>query len=95
MNPFTAFCLYVSARVFVQFLKKVPDDQEVRTSLDFLLNAMHALKRKHPLTESFLAQLIVDMEGNGLDTSCGGPKLAFPGQVCEVVLIGRFNFCRI
>lgn len=68
MNPFMAFCLYVAARVFVQYLKKMPDDQEVSQSLEFLLAAMRAIQRKNPLTESFLVQLNMDIEGSGLDT---------------------------
>ena len=67
MNPFISFCLYVAARVFVQYLKSRPKDNQVRTSLQFLLAAMHAIKRKNPLTESFLVQLDVDLEGAGLE----------------------------
>ena len=66
MNPFISFCLYVAARVFVQYLKPRPNDSQVRSSLQFLLSAMHAIKRKNPLTESFLVQLDVDLEGAGL-----------------------------
>lgn len=67
MNPFMAFCLYVAARVFVQYVKKMPDDQEARQSLEFLLAAMRAIQRKNPLSESFLVQLKADLEGSGLD----------------------------
>lgn len=73
MNPFMAFCLYVAARVFVQYLKTTPDDQEVRQSLEFLLAAMRAIQRKNPLTESFLVQLNVDIEGSGLDVFLHNP----------------------
>ena len=66
MNPFMAFCLYVAARVFVQYLKSRKDDETVKSSLHFLLAAMQALKAKNPLTESFLVQLDVDLEGSGL-----------------------------
>ncbi|KXJ91949.1 fungal-specific transcription factor domain-containing protein [Microdochium bolleyi] len=66
MNPFISFCLYVSARVFVQYLKSRPDDSQTADSLRFLLAAMNALKRKNPLTESFLVQLDVDLEALGL-----------------------------
>jgi hypothetical protein len=66
MNPFISFCLYVAARVFVQYLKGRPDDQIISTSLEFLLSAMAALKRKNPLTESFLVQLDVDLDGRGI-----------------------------
>lgn len=67
MNPFLAFCLYVAARVFVQYLKSRKDDQTVMSALNFLLSAMQALKVKNPLTESFLVQLDVDLEGSGLN----------------------------
>lgn len=67
MNPFMAFCLYVAARVFVQYLKTVPHDHQTRTALQFLLTAMEAMKLKNPLTESFLVQLHLDIKGNGLD----------------------------
>ena len=73
MNPFMAFCLYVAARVFVQYLKKMPNDQEILQSLEFLLAAMQALQRKNPLTESFLVQLKMDIEGSGLDVSFHNP----------------------
>jgi hypothetical protein len=65
MNPFISFCLYVAARVFVQFLKSQPNDQQTEASLQFLLRAMNVIKRKNPLTESFLVQLDVDLEGLG------------------------------
>lgn len=67
MNPFLAFCLYVSARVFVQYLKARKEDAAVKSSLHFLLAAMQVLTAKNPLTESFLVQLDVDLEGSGLD----------------------------
>lgn len=76
MNPFISFCLYVSARVFVQYLKSRPEDSQTADSLRFLLSAMNALKRRNPLTESFLVQLDVDLEALGARI----PKLraAFP-----------------
>ncbi|KAI1811150.1 fungal-specific transcription factor [Poronia punctata] len=95
MNPFISFCLYVSARVFVQYLKSCPDDSQSVDSLRFLLNAMNALKKKNPLTESFLVQLDVDLEALGLRI----PKLrsAFPrstdsptpGQPCPNLHVGQ------
>ena len=66
MNPFISFCLYVAARVFIQYLKGRPEDSQTGDSLRFLLSAMNALKRKNPLTESFLVQLDVDLEGLGM-----------------------------
>ncbi|KAJ2905362.1 binuclear zinc transcription factor [Zalerion maritima] len=66
MNPFISFCLYVAARVFVQYLKSLPDDSKTIDSLRFLLSAMNAIKRRNPLTESFLVQLDVDLEALGV-----------------------------
>ncbi|EME50066.1 hypothetical protein DOTSEDRAFT_68803 [Dothistroma septosporum NZE10] len=69
MNPFISFCLYVAARVFVQYLKSRPKDAQVKSSLQFLLSALHVIKKKNPLTESFLVQLDVDLEGANLEDS--------------------------
>jgi hypothetical protein len=66
MNPFISFCVYVAARVFVQYLKTQPKDQQMNSSLQFLLQAMQALRRKNPLTESFLVQLDLDLESAGV-----------------------------
>lgn len=76
MNPFMAFCLYVAARVLVQYLKNSPDDPEIRASLEFLLTAMTALRRLNPLSESFLIQLNLDMQGNGLDVLLHNPDFS-------------------
>mgnify|MGYP004509551007 CR=1 FL=1 len=65
-NPFISFCVYVAARVFVQYLRTRPNDQQMHSSLQFLLQAMQALRRKNPLTESFLVQLDLDLEGAGI-----------------------------
>lgn len=67
MNPFMAFCVYIAARVFVQYLKSRSDDSAARSSLQFLFSALGALKHKNPLTESFLVQLDVDIEGTTID----------------------------
>lgn len=66
MNPFISFCVYVAARVFVQYLKTRPKDQQMTASLQFMLQAMQALRRKNPLTESFLVQLDLDLESAGI-----------------------------
>lgn len=60
----------------MQYLKSRPDDSQTVDSLRFLLAAMGALKRRNPLTESFLVQLDVDLEALGMRI----PKLrqAFP-----------------
>ena len=66
LNPFMSFCLYISARVFVQYLKSRPDDTSVFSSLQFVVGALNVMKAKNPLTESFLVQLDVDLEGTGI-----------------------------
>lgn len=58
-----SFCVYVAARVFVQYLQSRPDDSAARSSLQFFFSALDALKNKNPMTESFLVQLDVDIEG--------------------------------
>lgn len=72
MDPFMSFCLYIAARVFVQYLKQKPDDEQMQSSLRFLLTAMGHIKKKHPLTESFLVQLDVDLKASGIDESTLG-----------------------
>ena len=86
-----AFCLYVAARVFVQYLKKMPDDHEVRQSLEFLLAAMRAIQRKNPLSESFLVQLNMDIEGSGLDFSSHNPDYSSQYVSGRVSILGRFT----
>ena len=63
MNPFMAFCVYVAARVFIQYLKFRPNDSAARSSLQFAFSSLQALKDKNPLAESFIAQLDLDIGG--------------------------------
>lgn len=97
MNPFISFCLYVAARVFVQYLKSRPKDTQIKSSLQFLLSAMQAVKRKNPLTESFLVQLDVDLEGAGLDEASQSirkqisnklPGMPVRSEGCQVSQLG-------
>ena len=75
----------------MQFLKSRPDDGQVADSLRFLLSAMNALKRKNPLTESFVVQLDVDLEALGAKV----PKLknAFSRSNDGVSLVLLFSTC--
>ncbi|KAF1989361.1 hypothetical protein K402DRAFT_326987 [Aulographum hederae CBS 113979] len=92
MNPFISFCLYVAARVFVQYLKFRPKDQQMTSSLQFLLNSMQALKRKNPLTESFIVQLDLDLEGAGIDVGQRGVNFYKRNfQVSSILQI--FGYC--
>ena len=84
MNPFLAFSLYIAARVFVHCLKKTPDEQEISASLRFLLNAMSALKRTQPITESFLIQLNLDMQASGLGALLRNSEIS-PSLLNEMV----------
>ncbi|CAO2650444.1 Nn.00g017360.m01.CDS01 [Neocucurbitaria sp. VM-36] len=83
MNPFISFCVYVAARVFVQYLKTRPNDQQMNSSLQFLLQAMQALRRKNPLTESFLVQLDLDLESAGIPGFHQKPYLAPTTKVSQ------------
>jgi hypothetical protein len=84
MNPFISFCVYVAARVFVQYLKTRPKDQQMNSSLQFLLQAMQALRRKNPLTESFLVQLDLDLESAGIPNMQQQPYMPTTNTVGEV-----------
>lgn len=91
VNPFISFCLYVAARVFVQYLKSRPGDEQVRNSLQFLLTTMGVMKKKNPLTESFLVQLDVDLSSAGQEHSTSGrypytmrtPQVWHSSHMCE------------
>ena len=71
MNPFLSFCLYVAARVYTHAHKRQPDDELIRTHLEFLFSTMQAHRRKNNLTESFLNQLVVELEAAGLPNPLG------------------------
>ncbi|KAI9849484.1 MAG: hypothetical protein M1837_004104 [Sclerophora amabilis] len=77
VNPFIAFCLYVAARVFVQMYKIRRRDESIKSSMYFLIDAMQTLKKKNPLTESFLVQLDVDLEGSGMDYPNNNARFPF------------------
>lgn len=48
-------------------MKSRPNDENIKSSLYFMLAAMHAMKKKNQLSESFLVQLDIDLEVAGLD----------------------------
>lgn len=91
LNPFTAFCLYVAARVFIQYLKVHPSDETVLSSLRFLLSAINALKAKNPISESFIAQLDVDLEGAGLENPRNVSKFSYSLQKGVVSVYSPFH----
>jgi hypothetical protein len=78
----------------VQYLKWRPKDQTIVASLQFLGSAMLALSKRNPLTESFIAQLEVDLEGTGINlgivpttwakqSMCGDPNNKFTVPTAE------------
>ena len=77
MNVLTPFCVYVAARVFVQYLKFRPDDSAARSSLQFVFSALHLLKTKNPLAESFIFQLDLDTAGTVLSDFNQSKKACF------------------
>ncbi|KAJ5777991.1 Transcription factor [Penicillium odoratum] len=83
LNPFMSFCLYISARVFVQYIKSRPDDSAVYSSLQFVVGALNAMKSKNPLTESFLIQLDVDLEGTGIRSEISKSSTAYAQQAMQ------------
>lgn len=92
MNPFISFCLYVAARVFVQYLKFRPKDQQMISSLQFLLTAMQALKRKNPLTESFIVQLDLDLAGAGIDVGQSKPDYYTSNPIIVSIILPRYFY---
>jgi len=95
LNPFMSFCLYISARVFVQYLKSRPDDSTVHSSLQFVVSALNAMKSKNPLTESFLVQLDVDLEGTGIKAiDSSKPTVSHAASVLVSLSI-LIRFCKM
>lgn len=60
----------------MQILKNMPNDQEVLASLEFLLSVMQAMKKRNPLSETFLLQLSLEIEGAGLDVILNNPDFS-------------------
>jgi len=67
MNPFLPFCVFVATRVFIQHVKRRPNDHDTASSVHFLLSAMTVLQERNPLAASFLVQLDVELEGTELE----------------------------
>ncbi|CAI7665399.1 unnamed protein product [Penicillium pancosmium] len=65
-NQISSIMKMVSHVDLTIYLKSRPDDSTVYSSLQFVISALNAMKNKNPLTESFLVQLDVDLEGTGI-----------------------------
>lgn len=73
--------------MFVQYLKSRPNDTVVQSSLNFIIAALNALKNKNPLTETFLVQLEVDMEGISFKGSQGLTKRTYYDSGAKMVSV--------
>ncbi|KAL8727425.1 MAG: hypothetical protein Q9181_005724 [Wetmoreana brouardii] len=90
MNPFLAFSLYVAARVFIHVIKKCPGENELRTSLEFLILAMQQFKKINPLSDSFLIQLSLDLQGTGMDFLLQNPTHSM-STMAKMDVISKFE----
>ncbi|KAL3424984.1 transcriptional regulatory protein [Phlyctema vagabunda] len=71
INPWTGFCVYVAAGVYVHNLRLGrPPKPHSASNLDFLLVALKAIGKRHPITQHFSIQLGFDIESAGLDATC-------------------------
>ena len=92
MGPWVSFCLYLSARVFVQFLSEPdrPDKRKLLQSLSFLTGFMKSLKQKSPYTISLLLQLEADVAAlGGLNPT--GHIVVSMDRVTEASLASTFH----
>lgn len=81
MDPFMAFCIYVAARVFIQYLKFRPNDSAARSSLQFAFSALDVLKQKNPLAESFVIQLELDIGGTAFGDVRTPKRMCFASHI--------------
>jgi len=66
MHPFAPLGLHIASRVFIRYLKTRPNDNNILSSLQFLITALQSLKKSSLFSESLLTQLDVDLQSAGL-----------------------------
>jgi hypothetical protein len=66
MNPWTGFCLYAAATVFVQQEGEAEKSASNMSNLEFVLAAMKAIGNRHSITTYFTTQLEMDIEESGI-----------------------------
>ncbi|TVY56061.1 Citrinin biosynthesis transcriptional activator mrl3 [Lachnellula cervina] len=66
MNSWWGFCLYIAGGVFIQDYKTGSPQPQSLANLEFLVAAMKALSKRHPVTKHFVAQLELDIEASGI-----------------------------
>ncbi|OTA66608.1 hypothetical protein K449DRAFT_391053 [Hypoxylon sp. EC38] len=73
-SPLAALSLYCAASVYI-YLCKETHTLTNGENLDFLIGAMEALGRNHPITKAFLRQVVADIERNGIQHIMRLPRL--------------------
>ena len=70
------FCLYTAASVFLRDLSTDRQDPQSLSNLEFLMQAMNALGKRHSVAKHFIAQLELNIEGSKLGIA---PRSVFHG----------------
>lgn len=76
-SPLIALALYCAASVYIYQAKEDPGAMPASNldNLEFVLRAMEAIGRDHMVTRSFLQQVVIDIEHNGILTNFKLPKI--------------------
>lgn len=87
MGPYTPFCIYMAARVFLLVIREGPNPEadEHHKTLRFLISTMHLLKKTRPYTEALIMQLDIDLEA--LEDSNPTGHITTVQQVCAALLL--------
>ena len=80
MNPWTGFCLYAAATVFIQHEKLAEKSATNLSNLEFLLAAMNAIGNRHTITTYFTTQLELDIEESGILVSSDHKPFNLPNN---------------
>ncbi|EKD21317.1 fungal specific transcription factor domain-containing protein [Drepanopeziza brunnea f. sp. 'multigermtubi' MB_m1] len=84
LNSWVGFCLYVAAGVFLKDMKSEKPGPQSMVNIDFLLAALRAVGKKHPITRHFSVQLELDIEGAGLK----GPRPKLQNDIPNIPING-------
>ncbi|OLN87976.1 putative transcriptional regulatory protein C1683.13c-like protein 1 [Colletotrichum chlorophyti] len=101
-SPMVALSLYSAASVYVYTAKCDPQagmSPSELQNLKFIINAMEAIGRKHTITKSFLQQIFMDIERNGLSGVIDIPNLTgyknlFGWTSSNIPLLARSSISR-
>lgn len=67
-------CLYIAARVFIEYTKSDESRIISVSNLEFIVNVMLALGKRHSIVRHFAAQLEFDIEAAGIEKSMNFPQ---------------------